>query len=415
MSGDYKRRSKAVSQGHQRAILKACGVGDAEIDRPFIGIMNSWSEMVPGHVHLRGLADAVKAGVLAAGGTPFESNTIALCDAFYSGAGSKYFLSSREIIADSIELVARTTRMDGLVLISSCDKIVPAQLIAAARVDIPSIIVTGGPMLPGWCNGHEVTGSDIAVATTGVRDGVKLGRAELENLRNSLLGGAGSCFGMGTANTMACLVEAMGIGLPYGGCIPAVDARRIRLAKESGVRIVELVKEDIRPSDILTDETIENAITVNEAIGGSTNTFLHLPAVCHELGRTLSPDLFDKISRNTPVICNVYPSGHYAMHDLDRAGGIPAVMKELSRGGLLHLDRLTVSGSSIGEIVAQATVWDRDVIYRLEAPLKDVSAQEIEERLQGWRPPEMKLRGWMERYRAVVTSGNTGAVLKAND
>jgi dihydroxy-acid dehydratase len=551
-SDKHKHRSTAVSKGHQRAILKACGVIDAEIDRPFIGIMNSWNEMVPGHAHLRQLAEAVKAGVRAAGGTPFESNTIALCDAFYAGTDSKYFLTSREIIADSIELVARTTRMDGLVLISSCDKIVPAQLMAAARVDIPSIIVTGGPMLPGCCNGQEVTGADIAVATTGLRDGIKLEPAELESLRSSLLGGVGSCFGMGTANTMACLVEAMGMSLPYGGCIPAIDARRTRLAKESGVRIVELVKEELKPSDILTLETIENAIRVNEAIGGSTNTFLHLPALCHELGYPLDLDLFDEISRGTPLIGNIYPSGQYAMHDLDRAGGIPAVMKELSRGGLLHLERITASGWTVGEIISQAKVWDRNVIYPLEEPLHpegghavlrgslapetavvkqsampstmlfhrgparvfdtmeaageavlagqidrgdviviryegpkggpgmremtyvgfalrttglggevaivtdgrfsgytegaaighvspeaavggpiavvqegdaividipnrrldlDLRAQEIQERLQSWRPPKERVRGWMERYQAQVTSSNTGAVL----
>jgi dihydroxy-acid dehydratase len=369
MSDQHKPRSSAVSHGHQRAILKACGVTDSEIDRPFIGVMNSWSEMVPGHVHLRGVAEAVKAGVLAAGGTPFESNTIALCDAFYAGEDSKYFLPSREIIADSIELVAQTARFDGLVLISSCDKIEPAQLMATARMNIPAIMVTGGPMLPGCCDGQEVTGADIAVVTTGIRDGIKLEPAPLERLRSSLLGGAGSCFGMGTANTMACLIEALGLCLPYGGCIPATDARRIRLAKESGMRIVELVKQDLKPSDILTQEAIENAITVNEAIGGSTNTFLHLPAMCYEMGRTLTLDLFDQISRNTPCICNIYPTGRYAMHDLDQAGGIPAVMKELARGGLLHLESMTVSGQKVGEIVAQANVWDQKVIHPIEDPL----------------------------------------------
>jgi len=369
MSNQQKPRSGAVSKGHQRSILKACGVTDSEIDRPFIGVMNSWSEMVPGHVHLQGVAEAVKAGILAAGGTPFESNTIALCDAFYAGEDSKYFLPSREIIADSIELVARTARFDGLVLISSCDKIEPAQLMAAARLNIPAIMVTGGPMMPGCCDGQEVTGADIAVVTTGIRDGVKLDPAALERLRSSLLGGAGSCFGMGTANTMACLIEAMGLCLPYGGCIPATDVRRIRLAKESGRRIVDLVQKDLKPSDILTQEAIENGITVNEAIGGSTNTFLHLPAMCYELGRTLDLDLFDQISRKTPCVCNVYPSGRYAMHDLDRAGGIPAVMKELARAGLLHLESKNVSGKTLGEIVDQADVWDKEVICPLETPL----------------------------------------------
>lgn len=369
MSDQHKPRSGAVSKGHQRAILKACGVTDSEIDRPFIGVMNSWSEMVPGHVHLRSIAEAVKAGVLAAGGTPFESNTIALCDAFYAGEDSRYFLPSREIIADSIELVARTARFDGLVLIASCDKIEPAQLMAASRLDIPAIMVTGGPMLPGCCDGQQVSGADIAVVTTGMRDGEKLDPASLERLRSSLLGGAGSCFGMGTANTMACLIEAMGLCLPYGGCIPATDARRLRLAKESGRRIVELVTQDLKPSDVLTPEAIENAITVNEAIGGSTNTFLHLPAMCHELGRALDLDLFDQISRRTPCICNVYPSGRYAMHDLDRAGGIPGVMRELARDGLLHLESMTVSGKTVGEIVDQANVWDKEVIRPLENPL----------------------------------------------
>lgn len=369
MSDQHKPRSGAVSKGHQRALLKACGVTDSEIDRPFIGVMNSWSEMVPGHVHLREIAEAVKAGVRAAGGTPFESNTIALCDAFYAGEDSKYFLPSREIIADSIELVSQTARFDGLVLISSCDKIEPAQLMAAARMNIPAIMVTGGPMLPGCCDGQQVSGADIAVVTTGVRDGVKLDPASLERLRSSLLGGAGSCFGMGTANTMACLIEAMGLCLPYGGAIPATDARRIRLAKESGMRIVELVKQDLKPSDILIQEAIENAITVNEAIGGSTNTFLHLPAMCYELGRKLALDLFDQIGRKTPCICNVYPSGRYAMHDLDVAGGIPAIMKELARGGLIHLECMTVSGKTVGEIVDQAHVWNQDVIRPIDNAL----------------------------------------------
>ncbi|MBW8012055.1 MAG: dihydroxy-acid dehydratase [Chloroflexi bacterium] len=365
----HKPRSIDVSRGHQRAILKATGVTDAEIDRPFIGVMNSWNEMVPGHIHLRGLAEAVKSGISAAGGTPFESNTIALCDAFSSGENFNYFLPSRDIIADSIEVVAESARFDGLVLISSCDKIEPAQLMAAARINIPAIIVTGGPMLPGCCDGREVTGADIEVVTTGIRDGVELKPEDLERLRSNLLGGAGSCFGMGTANTMACLIEAMGLSLPYGACIPATDARRVRLAKESGMRIIELVKQDIKPSDFLTPEAIENAIAVNSAIGGSTNTFLHLPAMVYELGRTLELDLFDEISRRTPHICNIFPSGTYAAHYLDIAGGIPAVMKELAQKDLIHLDAVTVSGNTVGEIISEARIENKDVILPIDKPL----------------------------------------------
>ena len=355
-------------RGLTEALMKAAGMIDEEFDQPLILVMNSWNELHPGHQHLRGLADAVKAGVRMGGGTPFESNTIALCDGIRTPASNKYILPSREIIADSIEVTAQAFQADGMVLIAACDKIVPACLMAAARINIPTVIVTGGAMLAGCVHGRRVTNQDMNDAGSGYRSGVKMTPEEMHELTEGLCGSVGSCWGMGTANTMSCLSEAIGMSLPYCGCAHAVDALKSRIAKKSGIAVVELVKRNLRPADIMTREALENALTVNEAIGGSTNTFLHLPALAHELGLALPMDTFDTVSAQTPQICNVMPAGPYDMSAVRDAGGIPAVEKELLP--LLHPGVMTVTGRSLAENLEKVENLDPEVIRPLERPFR---------------------------------------------
>lgn len=379
-----KPRSKDLtSRPYTEALIKACGYTDEELERPLIAVINSWNEMHPGHVHLREVAEAVKAGIRIAGGTPFESNTIALCDGIRTQESIKFMLPSREVIADSIEMVVEAFQADGMVLISSCDKIEPANLIAAGRINIPTVIVTGGAMLPGVYEGKEITGTDMDVAGSGFRDGEKLSRESLKGLIDSICGTPGGCFGMGTANTMACLIEALGMSLPDCACSHAVDSSKIRLAKKSGMAIVKLVEEGIKPSDIINERSLENALRVNEAIGGSTNTFLHLPALAYELGIDLKIERFDEISRTTPHICDVIPSGPYTVKDLRNAGGVSAVMKEMS--SILHLDAMTVNCKTIGENIKDAKVYDRRVIKTLSEPLQAYGGHAV---LKGNLAPE---------------------------
>lgn len=371
MRFDHKElRSREVIDlcTHNRALIKACGFTDLEISRPLIGIVNTWNELHPGHVHLRQVAEAVKTGVRMAGGTPFETNTISLCDGITSLQSFKWVLPSRELIADSIETVAETYKCDGLVLISSCDKIEPAQLMACARINIPTVMVTGGPMLPGTCEGKELGNEDLETAVSGYRNGAPLTEKELAKLEDCLFSGPGGCFGMGTANTMACLIEALGMSLPFSACTHAVEARNLRLAKESGMALMDLLEKDIKPSDIMTEDAINNALIVNQAIGGSTNTFLHLPALCHELGIELTMDDFDRISSETPHLCDMIPGGPFAMKDLRDAGGIPAVMKELEQR--LKLDHtITVTGLSGKENIKNAKNYNQKVIRPLDNPV----------------------------------------------
>jgi dihydroxy-acid dehydratase len=344
-------RSDAVKKGVERTphrgLLKAMGVTDEEIERPFIAVVNSWNEYIPGHIHLQTLADAVKAGIRIAGGTPFEFNTIGICDGITMGHdGMKYSLPSRELIADSIELMVQAHRMDGMVLVPTCDKIVPGHLMAAARLDIPSIVVTGGPMCPGT---FEDKGVDLISLFEGVGE-LKKGRIKEETLRELegvACAGAGSCAGLFTANTMACMTEALGMSLPQCGTTHAVDAKKLRIAKRSGMKIMELLEKGVTPSKIMTEGAFENAISVDMTIGGSTNTALHLPAIANELGIKIELSLFDEISKKTPHITNLRPGGEHFMLDLDQAGGIPAVMDRLK--DRINQDCTTVTGESLKE------------------------------------------------------------------
>lgn len=369
-------RSRRVYGGVEgyvaRALLKSCGLTDEELDNPLVAVVNSWTNIVPGHVHLDKVAEAVEAGVRTAGGTPLQFHTIAVCDGIAMGhEGMRYSLPSRDIIAASIEIMVEAHRLDGMVLVGSCDKIVPGMLMAATHIDIPAIVVNGGPMLPGYFEGEEYTvsrGLELMFQAMWLNSSEQVMEKALE-LSQSICPGAGSCQGMYTANTMGCLTEALGMSLPKSSTIPAVDARRLRAAKKSGTRIVELIKEDIRPRDILVFEAFENAIRVDMALGGSTNTVLHLPAIASQLGIELPLELFDRLSRETPHLCNMDPAGPYTVKDLDEAGGIPAVLKEL--GNSIHGEVLTVTGKTLGENIRTSTVLNRGVIRSREDPVHE--------------------------------------------
>jgi len=356
-----------IEKAPHRALLKSLGLQEDDIAKPFIGIANSYTSIVPGHIHLRTLGEAVKEGVLSAGGTPFEFNTIAVCDGLAMGhEGMRYSLPSREIIADSVEIMLQAHRLDGLVMISNCDKVTPGMLMAAARVDIPAIMVTGGPMAAGRLHGRKISYSSVPEALGEVVAG-KMAEKELLELENNACPGCGSCSGMFTANTMACLTEALGMSLPYCGTSLATSAFKVRLARATGKQIIKLVNENVKPSSILTKEAFENAISVDMALGGSTNSVLHLPAIAKEAGLTLPLSMFDEIGRKVPHLSSMIPSGTNALEDLDSAGGVPAVMKQLE--SLLHLNLPTVSGRTIGENIKDAQVLDAAVIHSLANPV----------------------------------------------
>jgi dihydroxy-acid dehydratase len=355
---------KGLERAPHRSLLYALGLGGADMEKPFIGIINSFSEVIPGHVHLRQVAEAVKAGVYSGGGVPFEVNTIGVCDGIaMNHPGMKYSLPSRELIADSVEIVAEAHAFDGLVFIPNCDKIVPGMLMAAVRLNLPAIFISGGPMLAGRLGSDRgVKPIDLSSVFEGVGRVVrgKMTEAELKDLEALACPGCGSCSGMFTANTMNCATEAMGMGLVGNGTIPAVDARRVRLAREAGQRVMQLVAKDIRPRDIVTRASIHNTLAVDMALGGSTNSVLHLMAVAHQAGVDFSLPVINEISERTPHLAKLRPAGDHHVEDLDLAGGIPAVMKELK--GLLNLEAATVSGKSVAEIVADAGLVDREVI-----------------------------------------------------
>ncbi|MDR0491510.1 MAG: dihydroxy-acid dehydratase [Oscillospiraceae bacterium] len=342
----------------KRALLKAMGYTDGQIKKPFVGIVNSFSEVVPGHIHLQNIARAVRDGVLMGGGTPMEFNTIGVCDGLAMGhEGMKYSLCTRELIADSVECMAKAHRFDALVFIPNCDKIVPAMLMAAARLDLPSVFVSGGPML-------SAGGSDLNTVFEAV-GGVMAGRiseAELLEIEEIACPGCGSCSGMFTANSMNCLCEAIGMALPGNGTVPAVFAQRSRLAKEAGQQVMELLKAGIRPSDIMTEQAFRNALTVDMALGCSSNSVLHLFAIANEREISLDLNLVNEISNKTPNLCRLSPAGEHHMEDLHFAGGVPAVMREL--GDLLHSDELTVTGKTVGENIRNAQIKDHTVIHR---------------------------------------------------
>lgn len=362
------RMKKGLERAPHRSLFKALGLTEEEIRRPMIGIANSANEVIPGHLHLQQLGEAVKAGIRMAGGTPLEFNTIGICDGIIMGhEGMKYSLSSRELIADSVESMAMAYPFDGLVLIPNCDKIIPGMMMAAARLDIPTILISGGPMLAGEFHGKEIDLATVFESVGKVKTG-EVSEEELRQIEGCACPGIGSCAGMFTANSMNCLSEVLGLALPYNGTIPAVFADRIRLAKESGIQIMTLVKKDLRPSKILTQKAFENAITVDMAFGGSTNTSLHLPAIAHEAGISLSLKTFNQISDRTPHLCNMSPAGPFHLQDLHRAGGIPALMAELTRKKLIHQDVLTVTGKTVGENIRGKRRLDSEVIRPVEKP-----------------------------------------------
>ena len=351
---------KGLNRAPHRSLLKSLGITDREMEGPFIGIANSYTNTVPGHFHLNRISEYAAKGVARKGGTAFEFNTIAICDGIAMGhEGMNYSLPSREVIADSIELMVQAHRFDAVIFIPSCDKVVPGMLMAAARINVPSIFITGGAMLAGYWRKGRIDLISVFEALGELREG-KLTIDELKRLEDSACPTCGSCSGMFTANTMACLTEAIGMSLPYCGTTPAIDSMKLRIAEESGERIVELLEDQIRPSDIMTPEAFENAVMVDLALGGSTNTTLHLPAIANELDLKFDLSLFDELSRRVPHICDMSPGGPYHMEDLHRAGGIPAVMKELSK--YLHLNLPTISGKLVKEIVEEAEIFDRKVI-----------------------------------------------------
>lgn len=346
-------RSDVVKNGFARAphrsLLYASGLTPEELNRPLIGIVNSYNEIVPGHVHLDRIGEAVKAGVLAAGGTPLSFNVIGVCDGIAMGhPGMRYSLPSRELIADSVETMAMAHGFDGLVFIPNCDKIVPGMLMAAARLNIPAVFVSGGPMMAGRFNGADVDVKNVFEAVGEYKAG-RMSDEDLAALELAACPGCGSCAGLFTANSMNCLTEALGMGLPGNGTVPAVTAARIRLAKSAGAQVMELVARGICPRDVMTAAAFENAIAVDMALGGSTNTVLHLLAIAHAAGIDLPLDRFDRISARTPYLVKLSPSGPHHMQDLDEAGGVPAVMAELHRGELIHGDALTVTGRTVAE------------------------------------------------------------------
>ena len=371
--GGKKMRSDSMKKGLERAphrsLFKALGLTDEEIERPMIGIANSANEVIPGHLHLHQLSDAVKAGIRMEGGTPLEFFTIGICDGIIMGhEGMKYSLSSRELIADSIESMAMAYPFDGLVLIPNCDKIIPGMMMAAARLNIPTILVSGGPMLAGEFQGREIDLITVFESVGKVKAG-EMTEKDLKEIEGCACPGVGSCAGMFTANSMNCLAEVLGLALPYNGTIPAVFAERIRLAKKIGNASYGTGQEKyLIPSQILTKKSFENAVTVDMAFGGSTNTSLHLPAIAREAGIKLSLQTFNKISGKTPHLCNMSPGGPHHIQDLHHAGGIPALMKELSRGGLIHQDPLTVTGKSVEENLRGKKILNLEVIRPMEKP-----------------------------------------------
>lgn len=359
---------KGIERAPHRALFKAMGYTDEEIRRPLIGVVNSKNDIVPGHIHLDNIAEAVKAGIRMAGGTPIEFGSIGICDGIAMGhEGMKYSLASRELIADSCEAMGRAHSFDGMVFIPNCDKIVPGMLMAAARLNVPSVVISGGPMLSLNRNGKNLDLNSVFEAVGAVKAGTMTEEEVLEYEDNACPG-CGSCSGMFTANSMNCLTEVLGMGLTGNGTVPAVYAERIRLAKLAGMKVMELVEKGIRPSDILTEKAFENALTVDMALGCSTNSVLHLPAIAHEAGIKIDLDIINEISGRVPNLCKLAPAGHHHVQDLYMAGGVQAVMKELSRKDLLHLDLITVTGKTVGENIKNAEVTNRDVIRSIDDP-----------------------------------------------
>ncbi|MCC0627386.1 MULTISPECIES: dihydroxy-acid dehydratase [unclassified Clostridioides] len=365
MRSDIK---KGIEGAPKRALMYGMGLTKEEIERPLIGIVNAQNEVIPGHLHLDEIAEAVKNGVRMSGGLPLEFPAIGVCDGIAMGhVGMNYSLASRELIADSIESMAMAHGFDALVLIPNCDKIVPGMLMAAARLNIPSIVVSGGPMLPGKKNGKVYDFNSAMEGVGACKDGT-ISEEQLEELAISSCPGCGSCSGLFTANSMNCLTEALGMGIPYNGTAASHSGERKRIAKYAGMYVMELLKNDIKPRDILTVDAFKNAITVDMAMAGSTNTVLHLPAIAYESGIELNLDFFDEISEKTPCLTKLSPSGKHHIEDLHMAGGIPAIMNELSKIKGINLDCKTVTGNTIGENIRNCEIENEEVIHTLKNP-----------------------------------------------
>jgi dihydroxy-acid dehydratase len=365
-------RSRLMTQGLEkyphRSLLKAMGLTDKEIDQPIIGVANSFNEFIPGHIHLNQITQAVKAGVRLNGGTPLEFGVIGVCDGLaMHHAGMKYSLPSRELIADSIEIMATAHPVDGLVLVANCDKIIPGMLMAALRLNLPAVLISGGPMLAGRFRGQAVDLISVFEGVGAVKAG-KISEDDLKELAECACPGCGSCAGMFTANSMNCLSEALGLALPGNGTIPAVHAARYRLAKEAGLKIMELVTKQILPRQIASLAAFKNAVAVDMALGCSTNTVLHVPAIAREAGIDLSLDLFNEVSLKTPHLCSLSPAGPHHLEDLDQAGGVPAVMKVLMAAGLVDGSPLTATARPVADNLASVKVLDENVIRPLNQP-----------------------------------------------
>ncbi len=360
---------KGIERAPHRALLRACGLSDEDFDKPFIGIANSYIDIIPGHVHLREFVEPIKEEVRKAGGVPIEFNVIGVDDGIAMGHyGMHYSLPSRELIADSIETVVNAHQLDALICIPNCDKIVPGMLMGALRVNVPTIFISGGPMLAGEYEGKKI---DLISVFEGIGE-LKAGRItekELKVIEQSACPTCGSCAGMFTANSMNCLTEVLGLALPGNGTILAVDPRRELLAREAARRIMDLLREDVKPRDIVTEEAIDDAFTVDIAMGGSSNTVLHLLAIAREAGIEYDLAKINEISKRTPTICKIAPASHYHIEDLDRVGGIPTIIRELSKvEGLLHLERKTVSGKTLGQVAQEAPEADGEVVRKIEDP-----------------------------------------------
>lgn len=366
MKSDFVK--KGAQNASHRALYRALGLTEEELDRPLVGIVSSYNEIVPGHMNIDKIAEAVKTGVIMAGGTPFVFPAIAVCDGIAMGhVGMKYSLVTRELIADSTEAMALAHGFDALVMIPNCDKNVPGLLMAAARINVPTVFVSGGPMLAGNIDGKKTSLSSMFEAV-GEYNAGKISEEKLCEFECKTCPTCGSCSGMYTANSMNCLTEAIGMGLRGNGTIPAVYSARIALAKRAGMAVMELLKKDTRPRDIMTKEAFMNALTVDMALGCSTNSMLHLPAIAHECGININLEIANEISAKTPNLCHLAPAGNAYMEDLDRAGGVFAVMNELDKKGLLNTDCITVNGRTVGENIRECPNLDHSIIRPIEEP-----------------------------------------------
>ena len=363
---------KGMQQAPHRSLFNALGLTKEEMDKPLVGIVNSYNEIVPGHMHLDKITEAVKLGVAMAGGTPREFPAIAVCDGIAMGhTGMKYSLVTRDLIADSTEAMALAHQFDALVMIPNCDKNVPGLLMAAARINIPTIVVSGGPMLAGYINGEKRSLSSMFEAV-GAYSAGKMDEEQVTNFENHVCPTCGSCSGMYTANSMNCLTEVLGMGLKGNGTIPAVYSERIRLAKQAGMQVMELYKKNICPRDIITEDAIINALTVDMALGCSTNSMLHIPAIAHEIGMDFDIGFANEISAKTPNLCHLAPAGHTYMEDLNAAGGVHAVMNELSKKGLIIEECMTVTGTTLGENIKGCDNMNSKVIRPVDDPYSEI-------------------------------------------